>query len=147
MDSPLKAAANLAPPLSKHKLQLPWTIDFLMAILEQLDPNDPLHVAVNSCLLTTFYTAACLSKFTLCNLTYFDPQLHVTPAAIFEDINCNGLKSTGFDLPKTKTGGPKDVSWSAQTNLKAALKRHLMFNKPPPSGHYLPTATGANTGP
>ena len=108
-----------------------------MAILEQLDPNDPLHVAVNSCLSTTFYTAACLSEFTLHNLTCFDPQLHVSPAAIFEDIDHNGLKSTGFHLPKTKTGGPEDMSWSAQhgwTDLKAALERHLTFNKPPPSG-------------
>lgn len=136
-DSLLKAATNLAPLSLKRKPRQPWTVDFLTTILSKLDLNDPLHVAVDSCLTTTFYTAARLGEFTLRTLTSFDPQLHISPAGIFESTDRNGLKTTGFRLPKTKTGGTEDVAWSAQhgrTDPKSGLERHLRVNCPPQSG-------------
>ena len=137
MDSLLKAASNLAPASSKRKQRQPWTVDFLETILSKLDPNDPLHIAVESCLTTTFYTTARLGEFTLRTLSSFDPQIHVTPSDVFESVDREGLKTTGFRLPKTKTGGPEVLSWSAQhgrSDPRASLERHLRVNSPPRDG-------------
>ena len=106
-------------------------------VLSKLDPNSPLHIVVNSCLTTTYYTMAHLGRFTLHTLRSFEPQIHILPSGIHESIDHEGLKSTGFHLPKTKTGGPEVVSWAAQhgwTHPWASLKRHLQVNCPPQIG-------------
>ena len=134
MDSLLKAALNLTPPSSKRKQHQPWTVAFLHAVLSKLDPNNPLHIAVDSCLMTTFYMMARLREFTLHALRSFDPQIDISPSGIHKSVNHEGLKSMGFHLPKTKTGGPEVVSWAAQhgrTDPQASLKRHLQINCPP----------------
>ena len=134
MDALLKAASTLTPASSKKKQRLPWTIEFILAILAQLNPTDPLHVAVEGCLLTVFFTAARLGEFTIPTLKSFNASRHVKPSGIFTDTDRNGLKSTGFHLPVTKSGGPEDVSFSAQTGRidpESALRRHLTINNPP----------------
>ena len=141
MDSLLKAALNLTPPSSKRKQCQPWTVAFLDAILSKLDPNNPLHIGVNSCLTTTFYMMACLREFTLHTLRSFDPQIHISLSGIHESVDREGLKSTGFHLPNTKTGGPEVVSWAAQhgrTDPRASLERHLQVNCPPQTGPLFP---------
>ena len=53
------------------------------------------------------------------------------------DTDRNGLKSTSFHLPLTKSGAPEDVSFSAQTGRvdpESALHRHLSINNPPTDG-------------
>ena len=134
MDALLKVASTLTPTSSKKKQQLPWTTEFILAILAQLQPTDPLHVAVEACLLTVFFTAAHLGEFTIPTLKSFDASRHVKPSDIFTDTDRNGLKLTGFHLPVTKLGGPKDVSFSTQTGRvdpESALCRHLTINNPP----------------
>lgn len=137
MDALLKAASTLTPASSKKKQRLPWTIEFILAILAQLNPTDPLHVAVEGCLLTVFFTAARLGEFTIPTLKSFNASRHVKPSDIFTDTDRNGLKLTGFHLPVTKSGGPEDVSFSAQTGRidpESALRRHLTINNPPTNG-------------
>lgn len=138
MDALLKAATALAPSSSKCKLQLLWTISFILAVLDQLNPTNPLHCAVKACILTIFFTAAHLGEFTILTLRSFNAAHHIKPSDVFMDTDRNGLKSTCFHLPCTKTGGSEDVSFSAQegrTDPEAALQRHLALNKPPPNGH------------
>ena len=137
MDALLKAASTLTPASSKKKQWLPWTTKFILAILTQLQPTDPLHVAVEACLLTVFFTAAHLGEFTIPTLKGFDASRHVKPSDIFTDTDRNGLKSTGFHLPVTKLGGPEDVLFLAQIgriDLESALWRHLTINNPPTNG-------------
>lgn len=137
MDALLKAASALTPASSKRKQRLPWTIEFIHAILDHLDKADPLHSAVEACLLTVFFTAARLGEFTVPTLKAFDASRHVKPSDVFTDTDRNGLKSTGFHLPMTKAGGPEDVSFSAQTGRvdpESALQRHLTMNNPPADG-------------
>ncbi|KAG2338184.1 hypothetical protein BDR05DRAFT_978258 [Suillus weaverae] len=73
----LKASENLIPPSSKHKKRHSYTIDFICALCDQLDIWSPLDAAVYSCLTTTFYCTARLSKFTIPTLTSFNPNFHV----------------------------------------------------------------------
>ena len=137
IDALLKVASTLTPASSKKKQRLPWTTEFILAILAQLQPTDPPHVAVEACLLTVFFTAARLGKFTIPMLKGFNTSRHVKPSDIFTDTDRNGLKLTGFHLPVTKSGGPKDVSFSAQTGRvdpESALRRHLTINNPPMNG-------------
>lgn len=53
-----KALLDLSPSSSKKKQQRPYTPKYIKLIQKQLDLNVPLDTSVNSCLLTTFYTAA-----------------------------------------------------------------------------------------
>ena len=134
MDALLKAASTLTPTSSKKKQWLPWTTEFILAILAQFQPTDPLHITVEGCLLMVFFTTACLGEFTIPMLKSFDTSRHIKPSDIFMDTDRNGLKSTGFHLPVTKSGGPEDVLFSAQTgriNPESALQRHLAINNPP----------------
>lgn len=54
--------------------------------------------------------------------------------------NRNGLSSTVFHIPKTKSSPihGEDLSWSKQTgdsDPEAALVHHMALNKPPADGH------------
>ena len=106
MDALFEAASTLAPASSKKKQWLPWTTEFILAILTQFEPTDPLHIAVEGCLLTVFFTTAHLGVSTIPMLKSFNTSRHVKPSDIFMDTDCNGLKSTDFHLPVTKSGGP-----------------------------------------
>ena len=44
-----------------------------------------LHIAVEACLLSVFFTAACLGKFTIPTLKAFNASHHVKPSDIFKD--------------------------------------------------------------
>ena len=61
------------------------------------------------------------------------------PSDIRIELNRNGLRSTVFHIPRTKTSPRgEDVSWSRQadgTDPEAALAHHMAINKPPTNGH------------
>lgn len=138
LDAIFKAAQRLAPLTSRRKQCLPYTIDFIMVIQEKLDMNNPEHVAVFSCLTTTFFCAARLGEFTIKNLASFDPQLNIKPSDVRKEMDRNGLAMTVFHLPRTKTSVEgEEVSWSTQdgiTDPEPAFNRHLQTNTPPPDG-------------
>ena len=83
------------------KLQLPWNISFILVVLNQLNPTNPLHCAVKACILTVFFTATCLREFTILTLRSFIAAHHVKASDVFMDTDQNGLKSTGFYLPSS----------------------------------------------
>ena len=105
----------------------------------QLDLSRPLHAAVYACLTTTFWAAARVGEFTVRRLADFDPVRHVTPANMRIDQDRQGLQSTVFRLPRTKTAlQGEEVSWSRQhgvTDPEAALENHLVVNQPPNDSH------------
>ncbi|KAF8951390.1 DNA breaking-rejoining enzyme [Flammula alnicola] len=134
----LKAAEKATPASSKRKKRTPYTPDFISAIRSKLDLNNPLHAAVYACLTTSFYSAARLGEFTVRRLDAFNPAIHVKPSDVRDDQDRNGLKSTVFHIPRTKTAiNGEDVSWSMQhgdTDPEAAFHKHTEVNQPPREG-------------
>jgi len=118
---------------------MPYTPDFILAIWGQLQLDKPWDAAVYSCLTTAFYAAVHLGEFTLPNLKAFNKETHIKPSDIRIEHDRNGLHSTVFHIPRTKTSiHGEDVSWSKQagdTDPEAALAHHLALNKPPADGH------------
>ncbi|TEB24501.1 hypothetical protein FA13DRAFT_1714661 [Coprinellus micaceus] len=142
IESLLKAANRLAPPSSKRKKRQPFTVDYLTTLRCGLNlESDPLHIAVFTCLTTTFYTAGRLGEFTMKTLkgtNGFNPETHVKPSDVRVEKDEKGLESTVFFLPRTKVDqNGEEVSWSKQDGLtdpKAALQLHMATNKPPVDG-------------
>jgi len=134
IDAMLKAAKNLTPSSSKQKKQPPYTIDFMTSILQKLNPNNPLDAAVRSCLTTAFYSIARAREFMVKNLSSFDPAVHVKRSDIRHETDRNGLATTVFHLPRTKTSQTgEDVFWAKQggpTDPDEALSNHLRVNDP-----------------
>ena len=94
--------------------------DFIIAIWEMLDLSKPLDSAL------------------LCSCS--SGGIHSPKIRCFQcsEHNQNGLRSTIFHLPHTKTTiHGENVSWSAQAGLtdpEAALQNHLAINTPPQEG-------------
>jgi hypothetical protein len=139
LEALLRAAEKTTPATSKKKKRVPYTPAFLLAIRGQLQLDKPRDAAIYSCLTTAFYATARLGEFTVPNLRAFDPNAHVKPSDIRIEHNQNGLRSTVFHIPRTKTSPHgEDVSWSKQadnTDPEAALAHHMAINKPPADGH------------
>ncbi|KIJ99194.1 hypothetical protein K443DRAFT_624764 [Laccaria amethystina LaAM-08-1] len=123
LEALLRAAEKTTPATSRRKKRM----------------DKPRDAAVYSCLTTAFYATARLGEFTVPNLKAFDPNTHVKPSDVRIEVDRNGLRSTVFHIPKTKTSPHgEDVSWSKQadgTDPEAALAHHMAINKPPADGH------------
>ncbi|GLB40122.1 hypothetical protein LshimejAT787_0706320 [Lyophyllum shimeji] len=139
LDLLLKAADKLTPASSKRKKRLPYTVQFMLQLREQMDPDDPFDMAVFACLVCLFYSASRVGEFTVRRLDAFDESIHVTQRCLRRDQDRNGKKVTVLRLPRTKSAPDgEDVYWSAQNGLtdpEAALDRHLELNQPPVDGH------------
>ncbi|CAA7264068.1 unnamed protein product [Cyclocybe aegerita] len=152
LETLLKAAAKAAPASTKRKKRLPYTKEFMLAIRDKLDLETLLDAAIYACLTTTFWSAARLGEFTVKNLTDFKATHHVKPSDVITTMDANGLTTTAFHIPVTKTEPieGEDVSWSKQngdTDPAAALDKHLSVNNPPKEGPLFTyrTAKGYNT--
>ncbi|GLB39587.1 hypothetical protein LshimejAT787_0700970 [Lyophyllum shimeji] len=139
LDLMLKAGDKLTPPTSKHKQRLPYTIQFILKLREQMDLNNPFDVAVLACLACLIYSASRVGDFTVRRLDAFDTSTHVSRRCLRRDQDRSGKKVTVLHLPCTKSAPQgEDVYWSAQTGLtdpEAALDHHLEVNQPPEDGH------------
>jgi hypothetical protein len=135
----LKAADKLTPSSSKRKKRRPYTTDFIVAIRNNLNLDDPLNAAVYSCLTSAFYGAARVCEFTVRTLDAFDPALHVKPSNVSIKQDRNGLEVTNFHIPRTKSSSEgEDVFWARQNGLtdpEVALHNHMRVNQPPRDGH------------
>ena len=93
---------------------------------------------VYACLTTIFYACAQVGEFTVPTLTAFKADSHVKPSDVTSECDRNGLESTAFQLPQTKTSiHGESMSWSKQnsdTDLEKALTHHLLVNQPPQNG-------------
>jgi len=140
MDAMLRAAHKLTPNASKRKKRRPYTPDFIAAIRQHLDLDEPIDAAVFACLATCFYASARLGEFTVRTLDSFRPSAHVTTQNLSYDQDRNGLKVTVLHLPSTKAAGSEgeDVYWAEQegeTDPTAALQNHLRINQPSEASH------------
>ncbi|KAF8154172.1 hypothetical protein B0H34DRAFT_662266 [Crassisporium funariophilum] len=139
LETLLRAAAKAAPASTKRKKRQPYTKEFMLAVRDELDLESPLDAAVYACLTTTFWSAARLGEFTVKNLAGFKAAQHVKPSDVTTTTDANGLTTTAFHIPATKTEPieGEDVSWSRQngdTDPEAALNKHLAINNPPKDG-------------
>ena len=139
-DTMLRAADKLTPGSSKRKKWQPYTPDFISAVRQQMDLNDPLNAAVFACLTTCFYASARLGEFTVRTLQSFNPNMHVTTRHLSYEQDRNNLKVTVLHLPRTKMAGNEgeDIYWASQegdTNPTAALQNHLRVNQPSEASH------------
>jgi hypothetical protein len=140
MDTMLRAADKLTPTSSRKKKRLLYTPDFIIAVWQQLDLNDPLDAAVFACLTTCFYASVRLGEFTVRTLQTFKPSLHVITRNLSYDQDRNSLKVTMLHLPRTKMAGSEgeDVYWASQegdTDPTAALQNHLQISQPSEASH------------
>ena len=55
LEALLKAAKKLTPPSSRRKKRRLYTIDFMLAIQCNMDPNTPLGASVLACLTMCFF--------------------------------------------------------------------------------------------
>jgi hypothetical protein len=138
MEALLKAAEKATPESSKRKKRTPYTLPFVLAIRAQLNLDNPFEAAVYACLTTVFYACARVGEFTVPTLTAFKANSHVKPSNVTSERDRNGLESTAFQLPRTKTSTHgESVSWSRQngdTDPEKALAHHLLVNQPPQNG-------------
>ena len=138
MEALLKAAEKATPKSLKRKKRAPYTLPFILAIRAQLNLNNPFEAAVYACLTTIFYACTRVGEFTVPTLTAFKADSHIKPSDVTSERDRNGLESTAFQLPWTKTSvHGKSVSWSKQngeTDLEKALTHHLLVNQPPQNG-------------
>lgn len=140
LDTLLRSSERLRPLESRRKKRQPFTVQFIEALLSQLDLNDPFDASTASCLTTTFFGAARVAEFTVPRLESFDPVKHVTRAGMRTGRDRNGFETTIFRVPCTK-GEPfngEDVYWAAQngpSNPQPLLENHFRVNDPPQNSH------------
>jgi hypothetical protein len=127
----LEGGAHLAPPVSKHPKQKPFTMTIITALHSVLNLSDPLDAAFYACLMTSFFSLACLGKVTVRSLAAFQPSIHVKVC----DIG-HSLKVTMPHLPRTKVSAQgEDIYFAVQPGDFDPL--HALANQPmdkqPPS--------------
>ncbi|KAH6901711.1 hypothetical protein BKA70DRAFT_1113585, partial [Coprinopsis sp. MPI-PUGE-AT-0042] len=134
----LKAAEREVLKGTRSKKRQPWTIEYMLAIRNQLNLTNPLHVAVWACLLTVFFTCSRLGEFTLRTLKSFNAAIHIMPAHVRAETDREGRKSTIFTLPRSKADvAGEEVSFRSQTgdiDPESALDAHRQLNSPPANG-------------
>ena len=77
MDTMLQASKKLSPATSRKK-RLPYTSTFISAVGQKLNLEQPLDMAVFTCITTCFYASARLGEVTVRTQTSFNPNKHIT---------------------------------------------------------------------
>jgi hypothetical protein len=129
----LDGASALAPATSKNAKCSPFTIDTLATIHAHINHDDPLDVAIFTCITTSFYSIVRLGEFTVPSIKAFNPAKHITHGNVSETKDQNGLTVKKFHIPSTKTPPieGEDMYWAAQISPLdplAALENHLRVN-------------------
>ena len=87
LEALLKAAEKLTPLSSRRKKRCPYTIDFMLAIWNNMDLDLPLGASAFACLATCFFVTGRIGEFTVQRLDGFNPKLHVSRAQLSYDQN------------------------------------------------------------
>jgi hypothetical protein len=104
LDTLLRAADTLTPPLSLKPKHISYTTEHLWRLHEHLDlANSGFNIAVFACLTTTFWGTACLGEMTVKTLNSFDPLIHTKPSNIKIIQDHLGLLQTEILIPHTKS--------------------------------------------
>ena len=135
----LKAAEKLTPSPSRRKKQHPYTINFMLAVRNNMDLSTPLGASAFACLATCFFTTGHIGEFTIQRLDGFNPKFHVSKNQLSYDQNQEGQQVTVLHLPCTKASPQgEDVCWAKQDRLmdpNTVLAHHLEVNDPPQDRH------------
>ena len=124
MEALLKATKKATPESSKRKKRLPYTPQFISVIRAHFDLSNPFKAAVYACLTTTFYACTWVGEFAIPILTAFKPNSHIKPSNVSSERDRNGLESTTFQLPHTKTSIHGETV--EQQNLHKAVAWHTL---------------------
>ena len=139
LEALLKAAEKLTPSSSRRKKRRPYTIDFMLAIRNNMDLSTPLGASAFTCLATCFFATGRVGEFTVQRLDSFNPEFHVSKNQLSYDQNREGQQVTVLHLPRTKASPQgEDVCWAKQDGLmdpNTVLAHHLEVNDPPQDGH------------
>ena len=139
LEALLKAAEKLTPLSSRRKKRRPYTVDFMLAIRNNMDLGSPLGASVFACLTTCFFATARVGEFTVQRLDGFNPEAHVSKAQLSHDQDREGQRVTVLCLPRTKVSPQgEDVCWAKQDgpmDPDTVLAHHLEVNNPPQDGH------------
>ena len=71
----LKAAKKLTPMSSRRQKRHPYTVNFMLAIWNNMDLSSPLGASVFACLATCFFATGHVGEFTVQRLDGFNPRL------------------------------------------------------------------------
>ncbi|KAJ3792197.1 hypothetical protein GGU11DRAFT_693811, partial [Lentinula aff. detonsa] len=134
-DTIIQGAERMQPERSRQKKRLPYTIDYITKLLDDLDPNNPLDASCQACLTTSFYCAARIGELTVPTIKDFSPHQHVTPSQLRRGSDRNGFSTRIIHIPQTKSSphDGEDLYFSKQLGVSdpdAALNQHLALNKP-----------------
>jgi hypothetical protein len=99
MDAMLRAADTLL--LEDEKVS---AIDFITAVRQQMNLEDPLDATVFAYLTTCFYASPRLGESTVRTLQSFDANSHVTTRNLSYDQDRNNLRVTVLHLPQNEGG-------------------------------------------
>lgn len=132
----LTAAEKCAPPSSKRKPCLPYTIPIIVAIHGQLDLQNHLHVSAYACLTSAFHATARVGEFAVPTLDAFDPAIHIKRSDLGSETDRNGLEMKTYRVPRTKTSiHGEQLSCAKQPGLddpETAMDHYLKLNDFPP---------------
>jgi hypothetical protein len=139
----LKGARKSTPEALKLPKRPPLLVQDIVAVWAQLNPTQPLDVAVFACLTTTFFMAAWLGEFTAKNLSSFNAKVHAKVTDLQRNIvDRSGNVVTTFHIPQTKVvlkeKGGETIFWARQdgpADPDAAPTSHLELNEPSLRGH------------
>lgn len=139
MASLLSGVEKLAPPSSKRKRRLPFTIPFISSLLEKLDLNEPLDAAVRACLTVCFFSMARLGELTVNRIDGFNKEVHVSKLRLTEERDRNNLRANVLFVPRTKVAlQGQNIYWSKQNgpaDPEDALANHFRVNNPGDDDH------------
>jgi hypothetical protein len=140
LDTLLRAADTLTPPLSLKPKCIPYIIKYLWRLHKHLDlSNSGFDIAVFACLTTTFWGTAQVGETTVKTLNSFNPLTHTKPSDVKIVQDHLGLSQTDILIPHTKSAPHREtISWAKQSgpvDPEAALQAYLLYNAPPINGH------------
>ena len=99
----LKGAAKLAPLAVKQDKCRLITIQMMVLIKDKLNLTALFNIVFFVYLMTGFYSAAQVGKFTVPRLDSFNAAEHITCGGVHDDTDCNGLHTKVFMLPHMKS--------------------------------------------
>lgn len=135
----LKGASRLAPTTSKCPKCIPFERNDLLHFLTYLNLHTPCDTAIFACIVTTFYSISCLSKFTVPSLKKFSPTVHITPSHLSRVKDRNRLEVLALHLLKTKCSPNGENTQCTPiphlTNPVKHIDNHLQINTPGSNNH------------
>ncbi|OJA21464.1 hypothetical protein AZE42_12564 [Rhizopogon vesiculosus] len=95
-----------------RKKRQPYTVEFMCAFYNHLNPNSSPDAAIYGCLTTALYCTARVGEFTVPTLSSFDPNIHVKLADTHVERDRNNLEMRVFTYHGPKRRGKEKTHLS-----------------------------------